>query len=96
MSDIIIRRKHGKTPADARASAEHMAAALKKEFDLSYAWEKTGQHDVLRFKRPGVSGDLMVDDAEIALSIHLGFLLNAIKPAIEREVHKFFDANFPA
>lgn len=92
MSDIIIRRKHGKTPADARSSAEHMAAELKEEFDLSSAWDG----DVLRFKRPGVSGELTLDDQEVALHIHLGFLLSALKPTIEREVHKFFDENFAA
>lgn len=92
MSDITIRRKHGKTPADARSSAEHMATELKEEFDLSSAWDG----DVLRFKRPGVSGELVLDDQEVALHIHLGFLLSALKPTIEREVHKFFDENFAA
>jgi putative polyhydroxyalkanoate system protein len=96
MSDIIIRRKHGKTAADARASAEHMAAELKEEFDLTSAWEKDGEHDVLRFKRSGLSGSLALEGEEVALSIQLGFLLSAIKPAIEREVHKFFDENFTA
>jgi putative polyhydroxyalkanoate system protein len=92
MSDINIRRKHGKTPAEARASAEHMAAELKEEFDLSSAWDG----DVLRFKRSGLSGELTLAGQEVALHIHLGFLLSALKPKIEREVHKFFDENFAA
>jgi putative polyhydroxyalkanoate system protein len=92
MSDITIRRQHGKTRVDARASAEHMASELKEEFDLDYAWSG----DVMRFKRPGVSGELSLDDSEVALNIRLGFLLFALKPAIEREIHRFFDENFPA
>ena len=92
MSEIMIRRKHGKTPADARAAAEHMAAELKEEFDLSSAWDG----DVLRFKRSGLSGELTLEGQEVALHIHLGFLLSALKPKIEREVHKFFDENFAA
>jgi putative polyhydroxyalkanoate system protein len=92
MSDITIRRTHGKTPAEARASAEHMAAELKEEFDLSSAWDG----DVLRFKRSGLSGELTLAGQEVALHIHLGFLLSALKPKIEREVHKFFDENFAA
>ena len=36
MSDIIIRRKHGKKHSDARVAAEHMASELKEEFDLDY------------------------------------------------------------
>lgn len=92
MNDIAIRRKHGKTPAAARAAAEHMVCELKAEFDLDYAWED----DVLRFKRSGVAGELAIAGDEVALNIHLGFLLSALKPAIEREVHKFFDKNFAA
>jgi putative polyhydroxyalkanoate system protein len=92
MSDIIIRRQHGKSRAEARASAEHMASELQAEFDLAYAWSD----DVMRFKRPGLSGELSLDDHEVTLNIRLGFLLFALKPAIEREIHKFFDENFPA
>ncbi len=92
MSEITIRRQHGKTNAEARASAEHMASELKEEFDLDYAWNG----NVMRFKRPGVAGELSLDDKEVALHIRLGFLLFALKPTIEREVHRFFDENFPA
>ena len=48
MSDITIRRQHGKSLAEARAAAEHMAAELDDEFDLKYTWNG----DRLRFKRP--------------------------------------------
>ena len=92
MAEISIRCKHGKTRSDARAAAEHMATQLKKEFDLNYAWDG----DVLRFKRSGVSGELALNDEEVALHIRLGFLLSALKPKIEREVHKFLDENFHA
>lgn len=92
MSEITIRRKHGKTLADARASAEHMASELQEEFNLNYAWDD----EVMRFKRSGISGELAVDEEEVALKIQLGFLLSALKPTIEREVHKYFDENFAA
>ena len=92
MSDISIRRQHGKTRAEARASAEHMAAELKEEFDLDYAWDG----DVMNFQRPGVVGELSLDNQEVSLDIRLGLLFFALKPSIEREVHRFFDENFPA
>ena len=38
MDDIVIIRKHGKTLAKARKSAEHMAAELSEEFDLTCAY----------------------------------------------------------
>ena len=92
MSDIIIHRKHGQTSASARASAEHMAAKLEEKFNLKHTWEG----NLLRFKGSGVSGELGLKEGEVALRIRLGLLLTALKPAIEREVHKFFDENFPA
>ena len=90
MSDISIRRKHGKTRAEARSAAEHMACELKEEFDLNYAWHG----EVMHFKRSGVSGELSFDGDEVVLIIRLGFLLAAFAPSVEREVHKFFDENF--
>ena len=92
MTEIIIRRNHGKTHSEARASAEHMASELREEFALNYSWDG----DVLRFKRPGVSGTLSINDQDVALSIQLGFFLSALKPKIEREVHRFFEENFQA
>ena len=90
MSDLIIRRKHGKKRSDARVAAEHMASELKEEFDLDYSWDG----EVLHFRRPGVSGELTLDGQEVVLNISLGFFLSALKPSIEREIHRFFDENF--
>lgn len=92
MSDITIRRKHCQTPAEARASAEHMASELQEEFALDYIWDG----DCMRFKRPGISGELVLEGEEVALRIRLSFLFSALKPTIEREVHKYFDENFAA
>ena len=92
MSDITLRRKHGKTPAAARASAERMACELQKEFDLNYVWDG----DLMRFKRPGVTGELVLDGEEVVLHIHLSFFLSTLKPSIEHEVKQFLDENFAA
>ena len=92
MSDISIRRKHGKRPADARAAAEHMTRELQDEFDLDCTWDG----EVMHFKRSGVSGELTLDSENVSLCIALGFPLSAFKSSIEREVNRFFDENFPA
>ena len=92
MSDINIRRQHGKTRAEARASAEHLAGELQQEFGLDCLWTD----DTLRFQRPGVSGELVLDEQAVELSIRLGFFLAALKPSIEKEVNRFFDENFAA
>ena len=90
MSNILIRRKHGKTLGEARVVAEQMISELKDEIDLIYAWEG----DVLRFERPGVTGEFSLDAQEAVLSVCLGGLLSVLKPSIESEVNKFFDQNF--
>ena len=90
MSEICIRRRHGKTPAAARAAAERLADELKDEFDLDYSW-----HDeVMRFARSGLSGELVFEGDEVVLNIRLGFLLSAFGASIESEAHRFFDENF--
>jgi len=92
MADILIRRKHQKPVAAARAAAEHMVQELKDEIDLDYAWDG----DALRFQRPGVSGELLLAKQEVVLTIKLGFFLSALKPSIEQAVHRYFDENFQA
>ncbi|HQO28598.1 MAG TPA: polyhydroxyalkanoic acid system family protein [Accumulibacter sp.] len=92
MSEINIRRPHGKTRRAARAAAEHMVVELAEEYELQYHWEGDQAH----FRRTGVAGELSIDDREVQVSIRLGFLLLALKPTIEKGVHKFIDENFPA
>jgi len=94
MQEIVIRREHCKTPADARAAVDHMANKLKDAFDLDYVWEKDGVCDLLRFQRAGVSGDFTLDSKAVTLHVQLGGLFAALKPAIERKVMEYFDEQF--
>ena len=91
MSEINISRMHGKTLAEARKAAEHLAGELQDDLDMNYSWDG----DVLNFQRTGVKGQLTLDKREVSIKIKLGFLLTAFKPVIEQEIHKFFDENFP-
>lgn len=90
MSDIRIRRRHTLTARAARQAAEKIARQLDEEFDLAYEWEE----NVLVFRRSGVSGELVVERKEVHIRIRLGFLLLAIRPRVEAEIHRFFDENF--
>ena len=92
MNDIVIYRKNTKPLPEARAAAEHLAEELKTAFGLRSRWEG----DALHFERPGVNGELAVSEEEVILTVHLGFFLTALKPSIEREVHRYFDENFTA
>ena len=90
MSDIQIRRSHTMSAKAARQAAEKIASQLDEEFDLAYEWDD----NVLLFKRSGVSGELVVEKKEVHIRVRLGFLLMAIRPRIEAEIHRFFDENF--
>ena len=90
MSDIQIRRSHTLTAKGARQAAEKIACQLEEEFDLAYEWDD----NVLVFRRSGVSGELIVEKREVHIRVRLGFLLLAIRPRIESEIHRFFDENF--
>ena len=90
MSDIQIRRSHTMSAKAARKAAEKIASQLDEELDLAYEWDD----NVLLFKRSGVSGELVVEKKEVHIRVRLGFLLMAIRPRIEAEIHRFFDENF--
>lgn len=87
MASILIAKKHSLTHAKALEVAEKIAKDLKRRFELDYAWD--GDH--VDFERPGVSGRMRVGKSDIALDVRLGFLLSALKPAIEREIHAQLD-----
>ena len=90
MTDIIIRRSHSMPLRKAREAAQKIAEQLDEEFDLAYEWSD----NALYFKRSGVSGELAVEKREVHIRVRLGFLLLALKPRIEAEIHRFFDENF--
>jgi putative polyhydroxyalkanoate system protein len=90
MSDIQIRRRHNLSAKAAKLAAEKIADQLDEEFDLAYEWDD----NVLIFKRSGVSGELVVEKKEVRIRVRLGFLLLAIRPRVEAEIHRYFDENF--
>jgi putative polyhydroxyalkanoate system protein len=92
MSDIKVRRNHSLPLEEARTAAEKVAARLKKDFDLEYAWKR----HVLHFERTGVHGELHVTDHDVRLEAKLSFLLAFLKPRIEREIDEQFDKYFSA
>jgi putative polyhydroxyalkanoate system protein len=92
MSDIKVRRNHSLPLDEARTAAEKVAARLRKDFDLEYAWKR----HVLHFERTGVHGELHVTDHDVRLEARLSFLLAFLKPRIEREIDEQFDKYFAA
>ena len=90
MSDIKVRRNHSLPIEDARKAADKIAARLKKDFDLEFAWKR----HVLHFERTGVHGELHVTDHDVRLEARLSFLLAFLRPRIEQEIDEQFDKYF--
>ena len=87
MASISIARKHHLSHKKAKDVAEKIAKDLEKRFGLAYAWR--GDH--IEFERPGVHGTMHVAKDSLSLDASLGFLLMALKPAIEKEIHAQLD-----
>jgi len=87
MADIRIARAHGLPVSRAKAAAQAAAEDLGRQFSLTSQWIG----DTLHFHRAGVRGWIEVSPSQIALEIHLGFLLRALKPAIEQSVGRRLD-----
>jgi putative polyhydroxyalkanoate system protein len=87
MASISIAKQHTLSHKKAKDVADKIARDLEKRFQLAYAWEG----DDVTFERPGVSGRMHVGKDRLTLDVQLGFLLLALKPAIEREIHAQLD-----
>ncbi|MEO8847904.1 MAG: polyhydroxyalkanoic acid system family protein [Casimicrobiaceae bacterium] len=92
MATIRIDRNHALTHAKARAAASKLAKDLEQRFALKCTWDG----DDVRFERSGVDGRMHVGNGRITLDVTLGFLLSAMKPVIEREIHSQLDKLAPA
>jgi putative polyhydroxyalkanoate system protein len=90
MARIAIAKKHSLSHKKAKEAAQKVAEDLNERFDLDYTWNG----DCIDFRHAGLTGQLHVLKDEVRLDCQLSFLLGAIKPAIEHEVHKEFDKRF--
>ena len=87
MADIRIARAHGLPVSRAKAAAQAAADDLGRQYALTSEW----RGDTLHFYRSGVRGWIEVSPSQIALEIHLGFLLKGLKSAIEQSVGRRLD-----
>lgn len=90
MSDIDIRKTHDFDLEGAQQVADDLARDLSEKFAVDYGWD--GDH--LLFERTGVHGEIRVDEECVHVRARLGFLLSYLKPAVEREIHRYLDEHF--
>lgn len=90
MAKLSITRRHQLSQASAKEAADQVAQDLRARFNLAYAWEG----DAITFARPGLTGRLTIAAKEVRIDAELGFLLSALRPAIERQIHEEFERRF--
>ena len=90
MNNIDISHSHSLNLKDARAVAENLADELAHEHSLEHTWED----DTLYFNRSGVSGHIDVTTDSIDIHVKLGWLLTALRGAIENEIHTMLGKHF--
>lgn len=87
---IDIRKKHDKSLEEAQEIADSLAQDLADKFDIDYGWDG----DTIVFQRMGVSGEIDVDEEVVHVRARLGFFLSYLKPAVEKEIHRYLDEHF--
>jgi len=92
VADIHIMRKHHLGLAQARKLAFRWAEVAEQKLDMECVYEEGRTSDVVRFQRPGASGELTVAKDHFELNARLGLLLGVFKDRIEREIVSNLDA----
>ena len=91
MADIHIVREHSLGLEQARKLAFRWAEVAEKKLEMDCTYEEGKAHDVVRFKRPGASGELKVSKDRFELGARLGMLLGVFKGKIESAIVENLD-----
>lgn len=90
MSNIDIHAHHTLSHAEALEAADELSRDLARKFGIDYGWED----EVIHFERPGVHGQIDVQDSELRIRAHLGFMLMMLKGPIEQEIVRYLEEHF--
>jgi putative polyhydroxyalkanoate system protein len=90
VSTIDIHAHHTLSHEDALQAADELSADLAKKFGIDYGWEE----EVIHFERPGVNGQIVVQDSELRIKANLGFMLMMLKGPIEQEIFRYLKDHF--
>ncbi len=87
---IDILAKHNLSHEEALTAADELSCDLSEKFGIEYGWED----DVIHFERPGVDGQIRVQDDEIRVQANLGIMLMMLKGPIEQEIVVYLQQHF--
>jgi len=90
VSTIDIHAQHTLSHEDALTAADQLSCDLAEKFGIDYGWEE----EVIHFDRPGVHGQILVNETELRIQAHLGFMLMMLKGPIEQEIIRYLKEHF--
>jgi len=90
MSTIDIHAFHNLSHEDALNAADELSIDLAEKFGIDYGWED----EVIHFERPGVNGQILVQETELRIQADLGFMLMLLKGPIELEIVRYLKEHF--
>jgi len=90
MSTIDIHAYHTLSHEEALNAADELSIDLAKKFGIDYGWDD----EVIHFERPGVSGQILVQETELRIQAELGFMLMMLKGPIEQEIMRYLEQHF--
>lgn len=90
VSTIDIHAYHKLSHEEALNAADALSVDLASKFGIDYGWDE----EVIHFERPGVSGQILVQDTELRIQANLGFMLMMLKGPIEQEIVRYLEEHF--
>jgi len=90
VSTIDIHAHHTLSHEDALQAADELSCDLSEKFGINYGWED----EVIHFERPGVNGQILVQDSELRIQANLGLMLMMLKGPIEQEIFRYLKEHF--
>jgi len=90
VSTIDIHAQHNLSHEEALTAADELTGDLAEKFGIDYGWED----EVINFERPGVHGQVLVQDGIIRIQATLGIMLMMLKGPIEQEIVRYLETHF--
>ena len=90
MSTIDIHAFHKLSHEEALNAADELSIDLAKKFGIDYGWDE----EVIHFERPGVNGQILVQESELRIQANLGLMLMMLKTPIEQEIIRYLKEHF--
>jgi len=92
LGELLIRRPHALTHAEAHRRVSRVADQLSERFGAACRWDG----DVLLIEHPNVRGTVQVGPDEIVVDATLGFALSLFRGRAEAEIARILDRELGA